>query len=82
MIGPALDNPNAPIVAAASWVPLFTPFLLLIRAPTGLPWIEIVGQGAMLLLAVVIVLALASRVFKAGVVDQVSLSSWRGRKKG
>ena len=79
LIGPALDNPNAPIIAAASWVPLFTPFLLLIRAPTGLPWIEIAGQGALMLLAVIIVLALASRVFKAGVVDQVS---WRGRRKG
>ena len=29
---------------------------------------------------VVVILYLASLVFKAGVVDQVSLSSWRGRK--
>lgn len=82
LITPALDNPNAPIVEIASWVPLFTPFLLLIRAPTGLPWIEIAGQGALMLLAVVIVLTLAARVFKAGVVDQVSMANLRGRKKG
>ncbi|MGH6950782.1 MAG: ABC transporter permease, partial [Vitreimonas sp.] len=82
LLAPALDNPNAPIVEAASWVPLFTPFLLLVRAPTGLPWIEIVGQGALMLAAVVTVLALAARVFKAGVVDHVSMANLRGRKKG
>ena len=82
LITPAFDNPNAPIVEMASWVPLFTPFLLLIRAPTGLPWIEIAGQGALMLLAVVVVLMLAARVFRAGVVDQVSMANLRGRKKG
>lgn len=82
LIVPALDNPNAPIVEMASWVPLFTPFLLLIRAPTGLPWIEIAGQGALMFATVVILLALAARVFKAGVVDQVSMANLRGRKKG
>lgn len=80
LIAPALDNPNAPIIEAASWVPLFTPFLLLIRAPVGLGWAEIAGQGALMLVAVIVVLALASRVFKAGVVDQVSMANWRGRK--
>jgi ABC-2 type transport system permease protein len=77
LITPALDNPNAPIIETASWIPLFTPFLLLIRAPSGLDWIEIAGQGALMIVTVVIVMWLASRVFKAGVVDQVSLSSWR-----
>ncbi len=80
LITPALDNPNAPIIEAASWFPLFTPFLLLVRAPSGLDWIEIAGMGALMLVTVVIILTLAARVFKAGVVDQVSVSSWRGRK--
>jgi ABC-2 type transport system permease protein len=80
LITPALDNPNAPIVEAASWVPLFTPFLLLIRAPSGLGWIEIAGMGVLMIAAVAIVLALAARVFRAGVVDQLSLSSLFGKK--
>jgi ABC-2 type transport system permease protein len=81
IVTPALDNPNAPIVEAASWFPLFTPFLLLIRAPTGLSWLEIAGMGAMMFATVFVILWLAARVFKAGVVDQVSLSSWMGRKE-
>jgi ABC-2 type transport system permease protein len=80
LVMPAMDNPNAPIIQAASWVPLFTPFLMLMRAPAGLDWVEIAGQGALMVLAVIVVLWLAARVFKAGVVDQVSMSSWRGRK--
>ncbi len=80
LITPALDNPNAPIIETASWIPIFTPFLMLIRAPSGLDWIEIAGQGGLMVVTVVVILFLASRIFKAGVVDQVSLSSWRGRK--
>lgn len=81
LIAPALDNPNAPIIEMASWVPLFTPFLLLVRAPSGLEWSEILGMGAAMAVALVIVLALAARVFRAGVVDQVSMASLRARKR-
>lgn len=80
LIAPAMENPNAPIIEMASWVPLFTPFLLLVRAPAGLGWAEIAGQGAVMLISVVIVLALAARVFRAGVVNQTSLSGLFGRK--
>jgi ABC-2 type transport system permease protein len=81
LIGPALDNPNSPIIEGASWVPLFTPFLLLIRAPAGLSWAEIAGMGAMMLATVAVLLLLAARVFQAGVVNQVSMSSLFGRKR-
>lgn len=81
LITPALDNPNAPIIEMASWFPLFTPFLLLIRAPSGLSWIEIAGQGGLMILTVVLILFLASLVFRAGVVGQVGLSSWRRKPK-
>lgn len=80
LIAPALDNPNAPVIEAASWVPLFTPFLLLMRAPAGLSWVEIAGLGAVMLAFLGVVLALASRVFHAGVVNQISLASGRRRR--
>jgi ABC-2 type transport system permease protein len=80
LITPALDNPNAPIIEVASWVPLFTPFLLLVRAPSGLSWAEIAGMGVLMLASVLILLALAARVFRAGVVDQVSLAGLLRRK--
>jgi len=83
LITPALDNPNAPIIETASWVPLFTPFLLLVRAPAGLSWVEIAGQGALMIVTVVIVLAVAANIFRAGVVNQMSMSSiFRRKAKG
>lgn len=77
LLAPALDNPNSPVVAGASWFPLFTPFLMIVRAPAGLSWIEIGGMGALMLATIVIVLRLAARVFHAGVVHQASVSNWR-----
>lgn len=82
LITPALDNPNAPIVEGASWIPLFTPFLMLVRAPVGLSWGEIAGMGALMLVAAILILVLSARIFRAGVVDQLTLTSWRARKKG
>jgi ABC-2 type transport system permease protein len=80
LITPALDNPNAPIIEMASWVPIFTPFLLLIRAPSGLAWTEIAGMAGVMLIAVIVILLLAAQIFRAGVVNQLSVSSLFGRK--
>jgi ABC-2 type transport system permease protein len=77
LVAPALDNPNSPLMQAASWAPLFTPFMLLMRAPADLSWAEIAGMGAVMLAATLLVLVLAARVFSAGVANQLSLSSWR-----
>lgn len=80
LIGPAVDNPNSPIIQGASWVPLFTPFLMLMRAPSGLTWVEIAGQGALMIATVIVLLFLAAQVFRAGVVNQISITSLFGRK--
>jgi hypothetical protein len=74
LIAPALDNPNAPLIEMASWFPLFTPFLLLVRAPAGLDWIEIAGMGGLMLLALIVVLALAERRGPARAVFEEGLS--------
>jgi ABC-2 type transport system permease protein len=80
LITPAIDNPSAPIIEAASWVPIFTPFLMLIRAPAGLSWMEIAGQGALTFGAVLLILFIAARIFRAGVSNQASVSGLFGRK--
>ena len=79
LVGPALDNPEAPAIVIASWVPLFTPFLLLMRAPTGLPWWEIAGLTLVMFIATIFVLRQASRVFRAGVVDGANFAAVRRR---
>lgn len=82
LIGPALDNPNAPIIEAASWFPLFTPFLMVMRAPAGLSGAELAGMCALMAATIAVLLTLATRVFRAGVVNQLSVASLFRRRRG
>lgn len=76
---PALQNPNAPLVVGASWFPLFTPFLMMMRAPAGLAPFDFWGPVLVLGATVALVLLGAARVFHAGVVNQASVASIRAR---
>lgn len=76
---PALQNPNAPLVVGASWFPLFTPFLMMMRAPAGLAPMDFWGPVLVLGVTVVLVLLGAARIFHAGVVNQASVASLRAR---
>lgn len=79
LLGPALANPDAPIVAAASWIPLFSPFVLMMRAPSGLSFTEVVGPLVVLALSLALALALAARLFRAGLSQELSLSILKAR---
>lgn len=79
LVAPAIDNPHAPIIVWASWFPLFTPFLLMIRAPTGISMAEIIGLSIVMLAALAIVLWAAARVFRAGAAAQADLAVLRRR---
>ena len=59
-----------------SWIPLFTPFLMSARAPSGPPLIEIIGTIAAMALTVVIVTWLAGRAFRAGALSGIKLD-WK-----
>ncbi|MDX2234494.1 MAG: ABC transporter permease [Hyphomonadaceae bacterium] len=79
LIGPAFQNPQAPLVVAASWFPPFTPFVMMMRAPAGLSPPEMAGALALVAATAVVVMALVARAFHAGVVNQVNAASWRRR---
>lgn len=79
LLGPAFANPHAPIIEAASWIPLFSPFVLMMRAPAGLSFGEIAGPLVVLMLTLIAVLALAARLFRAGLSHELSFSSLRAK---
>lgn len=64
----ALDDPNSPILQAMSWVPLFTPFLLILRMPTAPPLWEVFALLALMAATTLVVLWLAAKVYRAGAV--------------
>jgi ABC-2 type transport system permease protein len=63
-------SPDAPILVAMSWIPLYTPFLMMIRLPTDPPLIEIVGTTLVLLVTTVLIVWGAGGVFRAGVIGR------------
>jgi ABC-2 type transport system permease protein len=64
----AFNDPGSPVVAYASWVPLFTPFLLILRIPSDPPLWEILTQMGIMALTMVIIVWLSTKVYRAGAV--------------
>lgn len=79
LIGPAFANPHSPIVVAASWFPLFSPFVLMMRAPAGLTPDQAIGPVLVLAIGVVAMLIAAARLFALGVSQQLSFSALRAK---
>lgn len=77
MLVPAMQNPDAPLVVGASWFPLFTPFVLMMRAASGLSLWEAAGPLALAGLTTAAILIAAGRVFRAGATSQLSVADLR-----
>lgn len=74
MIMLAFKDPTSPIVEAVSWVPIFTPFLLILRMPNDPSiWVVIAQIGLMAVTAFVI-LWLSTKVYRAGAVHGAGVS--------
>ncbi|WP_300391894.1 ABC transporter permease [Henriciella sp.] len=68
MIVVAISDAESPILSVMSWIPIFTPFLLILRIPAQPPMWEVIGLLALMVVATLVVLWLASRVYRAGAV--------------
>lgn len=60
-------DPDNTIVRALSWFPLFTPYLMMNRAASDPPLVDLVGTTVLLLLSIVFVIWLSGKVFRMGV---------------
>ena len=79
MFAPAFENPSSPAVRVASWIPLFTPFLTPLRAAAGINPFEAAGLGLVMAASIVLILVMASRVFRAGVSGSANAADLRRR---
>jgi ABC-2 type transport system permease protein len=61
------NDPNGTIATVMSWVPPWTPFIMMNRMAASPPMGEIVGTGVMLLISVVVVFWMSAKVFRIGV---------------
>lgn len=65
----AANDPSSPLLSIASWIPIFTPFLLIIRMPHDPPMWEVLAQLGLMALTTLLVLWLATKVYRAGAVN-------------
>jgi ABC-2 type transport system permease protein len=60
-------DPNGTLATVMSWIPLYTPFAMMNRAAADPPLFEIIGTGILLVVSVAVVLWLAGRIFRVGI---------------
>jgi ABC-2 type transport system permease protein len=78
----AFQDPGSPVIDYASWVPLFTPFLLILRMPQDPPMWEIVAQMALMAATTVVIVWLSTKVYRAGAVHGAGIGDLMGMIKG
>ncbi|PHR53140.1 MAG: hypothetical protein COA47_17185 [Robiginitomaculum sp.] len=61
-----MQDPQSPILMVLSWIPLFTPYIMMARLPTDPALSEIIGTTLVMVATTVLVLWAAGRVFRAG----------------
>ncbi len=81
MVTIALQDLESPIIGAMAWVPIFTPFLLILRMPADPPLWEVLGQLGLMTLATLAILWLAARVYRAGAVHGAGVNDAMGMLK-
>lgn len=65
VMGGVIQNPAGAVPQIMSWIPLYTPFVMLARLGGGVSTAELLGTGALLLLFVYAELVALGRVFRA-----------------
>jgi len=64
----AISDAESAVIQIMSWVPVFTPFLLILRMPTEPPLWEVLAQLGLMAVTAFGILYLATRVYRAGAV--------------
>lgn len=78
----AFQDPGSPVIDYASWFPLFTPFLLILRIPHDPPLWEILAQTALMAVTTALIVWGATKVYRAGAVHGAGIGDLMGMIKG
>jgi len=70
-----LENPDSLFLQYASWVPIWTPFLMMARLQTDPALIEMIATSVGMLLTAAAIISLASYVFRQGSMGRANASS-------
>ena len=71
-----LDDPHGIVAVTFSYIPLTSPIVMLMRIPFGVAWWEVLLSIAILSATIFIVVQLAARVYKIGILSYGNKASW------
>jgi ABC-2 type transport system permease protein len=74
----AFQDPGSPIIDIASWIPIFTPFLLILRMPHNPPMWEVIAQMLIMAVTALTILWLATKVYRAGAIHGAGIGDLGG----
>ena len=80
-------DPNGTLATALSWVPLYTPFVMMNRAAADPPLFDVIGTMVLLIATTVCALWMAGKIFRIGVLRAgqpprlVEMLRWLRRKE-
>jgi ABC-2 type transport system permease protein len=60
-------DPNGTLATVMSWIPLFTPFVMMNRAAADPPMFDVIGTMVLLVITTILVLYMAAKVFRIGI---------------
>lgn len=60
-------DPNGPIATVTSWIPIYTPFVMMNRIAASPPWLDVVGTGVLLVAFDVFLLWACGRIFRLAI---------------
>ena len=74
----AADAPDSPIIVFASWVPLWTPFIMLARLPQDPALFDVLGTTVVMVATAVVVIWGAGVMFRMGALNQANQDTVKG----
>ncbi len=61
------QNPDGPLAFWTSIIPLTSPIVMMTRLPYGVPWWELLLSMALLVITVILVIKLAAKIYRVGI---------------
>lgn len=68
----AAESPDSPIVSITSWVPVWTPFIMLARLPHDPPTMEIFATSGLMIFTSIVVIWGSGVLFRMGALNQAN----------
>ncbi len=78
IIAISIQDPSSDMVHTMSWFPLFTPFLMILRAPLQPGLLEVSGQLLLMAVVTIVILRASTRIYHAGAVHGAGVADLRG----